>query len=166
MLERPLREQRPMPDENVEVRHIESPEVDLYRTLYNGVGGSYLWWERRLIDDATLGRLINRKSIEIHVLYVDEKPAGYVELDLGRANQAQLVYFGLMPGFLGRGLGSFFLDWTVFYAWTKPVARVWVHTCSLDHDNALRTYCRVGFVEYWRQTTTIRDPRRAMRGGG
>ena len=56
-----------------------------------------------------------------------------------------IAYFGLVPEFIGRGLGRFFLDWAVDRAWDLGHARVRVQTCDLDHPAALPNYERAGF---------------------
>jgi GNAT superfamily N-acetyltransferase len=86
------------------------------------------------------------------VLYHRGTPAGYSELNFISAGQVKLEYFGLFPEFIGRGLGGWFLDWTVHQAWRPGVRRIWVHTCTLDHPNALPVYQKAGFQIYNRVT--------------
>ncbi len=74
-------------------------------------------------------------------------PAGYAELeDQGVA--VELSSFGLLPAFIGRGLGPRVLDAALRRAWAIGRSRVWVHTCSLDGPAALRTYQRRGLEIY------------------
>ncbi len=60
-----------------------------------------------------------------------------------------------MPEFLGRGLGAYLLDWGIAAAWMHEPARVWVHTCTLDHPRAIALYQRAGFVAYKQQTEHV-----------
>lgn len=145
------------------VLRAEAPTVSFYRFLYNTVGQPWLWYERRLLDDEMLHQAIMSPGVEIYVLYVRGVPAGYVELDRQRLGEVEIAYFGLMPEFIGRGLGPYFLDWAVGRAWDPPQGnapeRVWLHTCTLDHPKALATYQRAGFEVYDRQEILIDDPR-------
>jgi len=86
-------------------------------------------------------------------------PAGYAELDRRQPLEVELAYFGLMPEFIGRGLGGFMLNWTVHRAWSSEPRRVWLHTCTLDHPQALAVYQKAGFEIYQREQKFEDDPR-------
>lgn len=137
----------------------ENCTVSFYRYLYETVGTPWLWYERRLLDDAGLAALVRRPTTEIFVLYAGGVPAGYFELDAAPARETELCYFGLVPDFIGRGLGPFMLRAAVERAWSRPIARLWVHTRTFDHPKALAHYQRAGFVVYARQNLRFEDPR-------
>ena len=59
-----------------------------------------------------------------------------------------MAYFGLAPGSIGRGMGKHLLSCAVRDAWALGPSRVWLHTCTLDHPNALPNYRARGFVPY------------------
>lgn len=136
----------------VEVRRALKPTVSFYRYLYHTVGGDWSWAGRRLMDDEVLARNVQDPGVEVNVLWVEGVPAGLMELDLRSPKEIELLYFGLIPDFIGKGLGGFALDWTVDRAWSFSPSRFWVHTCDLDHPNALNVYQKAGFVIYDRQT--------------
>lgn len=154
---------RPHRAESVSVLRAEKPTVSFYRYLYYTVGAPWLWYERRIIDDDALREIIESEWREIYVLYVGGVPAGFTELDRFDTDNVEVAYFGLMPDFIGRALGPYFLDWTVQRAWLpprgEPAKRIWLHTCTLDHPKALRTYQRAGFGVYDQHTFHIDDPR-------
>ncbi|MGI9509934.1 MAG: GNAT family N-acetyltransferase [Geminicoccaceae bacterium] len=132
----------------VEVRRAVRPTVSFYYYLYHSIGADWTWSGRRLMDDAELIANVQDPKVEVNVLWVDGVPAGLMELDLHASSQIELLYFGLMPDFIGRGFGRFALDWTVDRAWSFQPSRFWVHTCDLDHPRALPNYQRAGFVIY------------------
>ena len=107
----------------------------------------YHWLYRGSLSDFDLAALIQNPLDEIHVLHVDGTPAGFAELDR-RTDEIELVQFGLMPEFIGQGLGKYFLQWTIDKAWSYQPKRFWVHTCTLDHPVALPNYQKAGFVLY------------------
>ncbi|MGI9416233.1 MAG: GNAT family N-acetyltransferase [Geminicoccaceae bacterium] len=152
-LEMRMRPDRPpaAPRGGVEVRRAVTPTVSFYRYLYDTVGGDWTWTARRLLDDDRLSADIHDPLVEVNVLWVDGVPAGMMELDLRPGLDIEFLYFGLMPAFIGRGLGRYALDWTIDRAWSFRPSRCWVHTCDLDHPNALAVYQKAGFVIYDRK---------------
>jgi GNAT superfamily N-acetyltransferase len=139
----------------------ENPPVDFYRYLYTVVGESWFWYERSRLDDAVLAGIIRDPKVEIYVLHAGGVPAGFAELDRRPAPDINIAYFGLMPQFVGRGLGPYLLGWTVDTAWQYRPRRLTVDTCTLDHPKALSLYQRAGFVPVRQVTKSIDDPRRA-----
>jgi GNAT superfamily N-acetyltransferase len=147
MWTRPNRDPAKVPT-GVEVRRAVKPTLSFYRYLYDTVGEDWNWTGRRLMDDATLAANVQDPKVEVNVLWVSGVPAGVMELDLREPGEIELLYFGLVPDFIGRGLGRFALDWTVDRGWSFRPSRLWVHTCDLDHPNALSVYQKAGFVIY------------------
>jgi GNAT superfamily N-acetyltransferase len=140
--------------------HAQRPTLHFYRYLYDTVGSPYLWWPRRELDDEALAAIVHDERIEIHVLQVDGVPAGFAELDRRRPGQVALVHFGLMPEFVGQGLGLPFLGRVMELVWHgDDVERVTVHASSTDHPRALMVYQRLGFVPYDVQRELVDDPR-------
>ena len=101
---------RPDPAGAWTLRRVDAPALDWYRDLYGRVGRPWLWFERRLVDDAALAALIAKPTIEIFVLYVRGVPAGFFELDTAAPRETKLCYFGLIPEFIGRRLGPYLLQ--------------------------------------------------------
>jgi GNAT superfamily N-acetyltransferase len=159
MDEPPTRPAPPTPAKHIALLHSENPSVGFYRYLYESVGAGWLWYERRVIDDDTLAAQVIDPLVEIFVLYVGGTPAGYFELSLREMPEIELAYFGLLPDFIGQGLGSFLLRQAIDQAWSHNPERLWVHTCNFDHPDALAVYQRAGFEPYDQQTTYVDDPR-------
>jgi hypothetical protein len=136
----------PAPRGGLTVLHVASPTVPYYRTLYDAVGKRFHWLSRRKMSDEVLASVLGDPRNELHVLHVDGTPAGFAELDRRQPDEIELVQFGLMPGFIGQGLGKWFLCWTIDKAWSYAPKRFWLHTCSLDHPAAVPNYLKAGFV--------------------
>ena len=131
---------------NPEIRLSENPTVEDYRHLYNSVGAKWTWIERRLMHDKQVQELISSPYVEIHILYVDNIIAGFGEIGWDKeTNGSEIKYFGLMPNFIGKGLGSYFLNNIVNIAWKRSPIRLRVNTCDLDHPSALSVYQKSGF---------------------
>lgn len=128
------------------------PLVAFYRFLYDAVGRDYAWLDRLDWSDERLLAHLSRPSVTLLVLYANGTPAGYIELDAAPDDReeggTEVVYFGLIPHFHGRGLGKHLLSVGVGYAFDAGAERVWLHTCTLDGPHALANYQGRGFVPY------------------
>jgi GNAT superfamily N-acetyltransferase len=138
----------PPPREGLTVVHARKPSVAYYRFLYGAVGKDYDWTSRNKLSDRDLLAIIHDPAIEVHVLMAQGVPAGFAELDRRGEGEIELVQFGLMPEFIGQGLGKYFLQWTIDRAWSCSPTRFWLHTCSRDHPAALPNYLKAGFSIY------------------
>lgn len=147
MLE-PARREFAAPSEGLTVEHIPSPTVPYYRSLYNAVGEQYRWLSRRKMSDEDLAKIIGDPRVEMHVLHSLGQAAGFAELDRRIPDEIELVQFGLIPEFVGKGLGKWFLQWTIDKAFRYSPKRFWLHTCTLDHPAALPNYQKAGFKVY------------------
>jgi len=123
----------------------EVPCPELNRFLYAAVGAGWWWYTRLPWDYARWTAYLDRPELETWVAYVSGTPAGYFELERQRPDDVELAYFGLMPRFVGRGLGGGLLTAAIARGWDMGAARVWVHTCDLDHPRALANYRARGF---------------------
>jgi GNAT superfamily N-acetyltransferase len=151
MFARPERVVKP-PREGLAVVHAKKPTVSYYRFLYDTVGRDYDWTSRKKLSDAELAALLNDPRLEVHVLMAEGVPAGFAELDRRIESEIELVQFGLMPEFIGQGLGRYFLQWTIDKAWSYDPKRFWLHTCTKDHPVALPNYLKGGFAIYKQET--------------
>ena len=134
--------------------------VPFYRYLYNTVGEEHSWWERRALSDEALAEAVLAEHVDIFVLYVSGVPAGYFELAVDEtAREIELAYFGLLPAFVGQGYGAYLLRAAIDEAWSRGIRRFWVHTCDLDHPNALAVYQKGGFTPHDQITEEIDDPK-------
>lgn len=159
MTQRPRLPAPPPPALKLAVLHAPTISVPFYRYLYNTVGAPWLWFERRRMSDADLAAVVQHPDVEIYVLYADGEPAGYAELDRRAMPDIELAYFGLVPAFIGRRLGPWFLHWVVDAGWSRDPRRLWVHTCNLDHPRAITHYQRAGFVPFKQERKLMPDPR-------
>jgi GNAT superfamily N-acetyltransferase len=121
-------------------------DTELYRKYYYGVGEKYSWLDRMVMNDEELAQKINAGNVEIFVFYVGNQAAGYIEF-LQEKKFVEILYFGLLPAFIGKGYGKYFLQWVISKAWSYEPEWIQLNTCTLDHPNALATYKNAGFTE-------------------
>ncbi|HKR24998.1 MAG TPA: GNAT family N-acetyltransferase [Allosphingosinicella sp.] len=151
-------EPAPVPASPLGIERWERVDPDGYRDLFARVGARWLWFSRLAMKDAELLAQLG----EVHrVLGPDGADAGFVELDFRNPGLCQIRFLGLVPELAGRGHGRWLFAETLARAWAGGVARVTVHTCSLDHPAALPAYLRAGFTAYARAFESFRDPRLA-----
>jgi len=134
---------------DVAVEHVPAPAPALYRACYRTIGAQYHWRDRWDWTDEEIRSHLADPGITLHVATRAGALAGYYELRrVADDASVEVAYFGLAPEEVGRGLGKHLLSCAVRDAWALQPARVWLHTCTLDHPNALPNYVARGFVPY------------------
>ena len=157
MLERPALP--PDPPGEWTLRRAEAPGLDWYRDLYRRVGENWLWLSRLRMSDADLATIIHAPRVEVYALQHDGRDEGLLELDFREPGECELVFFGVTARLIGSGAGRFLMNRALERAWSQPISRFWVHTCSFDHPKALAFYQRAGFRPFRRQVEVSDDPR-------
>ncbi len=135
----------PWPDPTWRFTRVHSCPPSFYRFLYREVGRPWHWIDRLPWPEDFIRTHIDSEGIEIWLLSHDTVPAGFAELERTADGSVELVYFGLLPDYIGRGVGRTFLDAVLERAWDGGSRRVWLHTCTLDHPRALPHYLSAGF---------------------
>lgn len=149
----------PPPRADVALRRWRQPALAEYLALFHRVGDPWLWHGRLELGRDGIERLLQAPDYEIWRLWSGDDVAGLGELNRARAGEVKLEYVGLVPAFIGTGLGGWFLRALLHEAWRGGVERVWLHTCSEDHPGAVDVYRRVGFEPYASEVEWVRDPR-------
>lgn len=141
------------------LRRVGQPDVRWYRGLFRRVGEDWLWQSRLRLSEAALAAIICHHDVEVYAVSSDGLDEGLVELDFRRPGTCELSFFGVGPRLVGQGAGRMMMNQAVEVAWSRPIRRFWVHTCTLDHPRALPFYIRAGFVPFARQIEIADDPR-------
>jgi GNAT superfamily N-acetyltransferase len=141
-----LRRGAPLPEQAMIVRHGAVQLAD-YRRLYREVGARWHWRDRLRWSDEMLREHLASPNVAVFELLTGSESAGFFELRRC-ASDVEIAYFGLLPDFIGRGLGGALLTAAVDEAWRSGARRVWLHTCTLDSPNALPNYLARGFVPF------------------
>jgi GNAT superfamily N-acetyltransferase len=149
-----------IPPSTLRLERVERPRLDDYRTMFERIGGPWLWFSRLAMDEARLAAIIHDPKVAIFSVLDDAgRDVGLLELDFRDPGQCELAFIGLIPELAGKGHGRWLLAEAVQRAWRDGVARVHVHTCTLDHPAALAAYRRAGFSPYKRAIERFPDPR-------
>jgi GNAT superfamily N-acetyltransferase len=133
----------------IAIERVAHPTAELYRHCYRTVGEAYHWRDRWDWTDAEIGAHLAQPEITLYVARRRGALAGWYELRrVPEDDSVEIAYFGLAPDAIGRGFGKHLLSCAVRDAWALGPARVWLHTCTLDHPHALPNYEKRGFVPY------------------
>jgi N-acetylglutamate synthase-like GNAT family acetyltransferase len=135
------------------------PPLDWYRALYRKVGEDWLWFSRLRMSEEELTDIIHDPDVKVFSLQKDGVDLGLLELDFRAGNKCELAFFGIAPELIGSSAGRFLMNEALAAAFAQPIEHLWVHTCTLDHPNALNFYQRSGFVPFQRLIEVADDPR-------
>ena len=117
----------------------------LNKFFYTNVGKKHKWIDRLVWTEAQWIDYVSNKNVETYVFKFKADLAGFFELiSHSEKKEVEIAYFGLLEEFQNKKLGSYLLSQAIQISFKKNVNRVWVHTCSLDHKNALNNYIARG----------------------
>ena len=132
----------------IRVEQVFDCPPSFWRYLYTEVGRAYNWVDRLVWSPEEIRAYLGDEAVSLWVMTVRGAPAGYFELRRDAVGGIEIVYFGLLPGFTGRGLGGHMLTAAVTTAWSFGPERVWLHTNTMDHASALPNYLKRGFTAF------------------
>lgn len=138
---------------------LPEPQAEEYLALYRAVGTDWLWFSRLFMPPDELSATIADPGVEVYRLDAPDGEVGLLELDFREPGQCELAYFGVSGRLIGGGAARWMMNRAIDRAWSQPITRFWVHTCSLDHPGAPAFYQRSGFVAFRRQVEVADDPR-------
>jgi ribosomal protein S18 acetylase RimI-like enzyme len=130
---------------NLEVQLEKKPTIDLCKFFYKEVGKNFFWRDRLKWSDQDWLDYINSDFFKLYVLKHNNKLAGYYELLYEpKTNSMEIPYFGIFKEFYGKKIGGYLLTEALSTSFKQKITKVWVHTCTLDHPNALKNYLARG----------------------
>jgi GNAT superfamily N-acetyltransferase len=141
------------------IERLREPNLQRYRALFHHIGDEYLWTLRLLMPEPELSSYLTDPRIEIYLLVAHGDDNGILELDFRVEDECEIGLFGVASSLHGGGAGRWLMNRALEIAWSHPISRFWLHTCSLDHPNALEFYRRTGFQPYRRAVEVFPDPR-------
>jgi GNAT superfamily N-acetyltransferase len=152
------RELRPKRSSRADVAlvRVDPPMPELNRFFYTTVGGDWHWTDRLPWTMQQWLDYLNRPELETWMLTVAGIPAGYFELEAQAQASVEVAYFGLVPRFVGCGLGGHLLTCAIERGFAMGAQRVWLHTCTLDHPQALPNYQARG-LRLFKEETELKD---------
>lgn len=133
--------------------------LEAYRALFRKVGADWLWYSRLFMADGELAAILSHPDVVMRIVRRGDEDVGLLELDFRVPGECELSFLGLTPECTGLGLGRALMQQALALAWSRPITRMWVHTCTYDHPSALRFYRQAGFTPYATRVEVQVDPR-------
>ena len=138
------------------VNFLDPPNFQLNKFFYKNIGKDHHWVDRLVWSEKEWIDYVCNEKVSTYILRKEKDVCGYFELIFHKdKNEFEIAYFGLLKEYHNKKLGSFLLSFAIKKCFEKKINRVWVHTCSLDHDNALNNYLSRGMKIYKRETVFI-----------
>ena len=136
------------------VQLVDPVDFQLNKFFYKNVGKNHHWVDRLVWTEKQWIEYVSDKKVRTYVLKFKEDLAGYFELILN-LNEVEIAYLGLLEEYQNQKLGSYLLSSAIKNSFLNKPKRVWVHTCSLDHKNALNNYISRGMKIFKTETVLL-----------
>ena len=131
--------------ERSSIQLIQPPDFQLNKFFYKNIGKKHNWVDRLIWTEKQWINYTSNEKVKTYVLKKEENIAGYFELILHPdKNEVEIAYLGLLEEYQNQKLGSYLLSSAIKKSFSDKTKRVWVHTCTLDHKNALNNYISRG----------------------
>ena len=141
---------------NFNIHLVKPTDFQLNKFFYKNVGKNHHWVDRLIWTENQWIEYTSSKEVETYVLKNNNDLAGFFEIISHiKENEVEIAYLGLLKEYQNQNLGSFLLSSAIKISFLKKPQRVWVHTCSLDHKNALNNYISRGMKVFKKETITI-----------
>ena len=133
------------PDEDCSLDLLEPINFQLNKFFYKNIGKKHKWIDRLIWTETQWINYVSNKNVKTYVFKFKNDLAGFFELiSHSEKKEVEIAYFGLLEEFQNKRLGSYLLYQAIQKSFNRGINRVWVHTCSLDHKNALNNYIARG----------------------
>jgi ribosomal protein S18 acetylase RimI-like enzyme len=143
------------PNGDYSLNLLEPINFQLNKFFYKNIGKKHKWIDRLIWTEVQWIDYVSHKNIKTYVFKFKNNLAGFFELiSHNEKKEVEIAYFGLLEEFQNKKLGSYLLSQAIKKSFNGGIERVWVHTCSLDHKNALNNYITRGMKIF--KTETIR----------
>ena len=134
------------------------PDFQLNKFFYKQVGKKHRWIDRLSWSDGKWINYISNKNLETYIISESDELAGFFELLYNpELKETEISYFGLLEEYIGKGIGGYALSVAIKKSFEKNIKRVWLHTCTLDHPNALKNYIARGMTVFKKENINILD---------
>ncbi len=135
---------------------VEPVDFELNKFFYKNIGKNHYWNDRLQWSQKEWIQYVSDKKVKTYVLKKDKNFAGYFELiNHTDKNEVEIAYLGLLEEYQNQKLGSHLLSSAIKNSFLSKPKRVWVHTCSLDHQNALINYIARGMKIFKKETVIV-----------
>ena len=144
------------PSDDYSLNIIDPIDFQLNKFFYKNIGKKHKWVDRLAWSEEKWTKYLSSEKVKTFVLKYRDDLVGFFELIFhSENNETEIAYFGLLEEYQNKKLGSYLLSEAIKKSFEDNVSRVWVHTCSLDHQNALKNYLSRGMKIFKEETISI-----------
>ena len=144
------------PDQKLTLKQLNSPDIELNKFFYKRIGKNHRWIDRLAWDNLKWMAYLQNNNVKTYVLKLNKDLVGYFEvIEDTLTKNSEIAYFGLLNEYIGRKYGGYLLSEAIKICFRNNSSRVWVHTCTLDHKNALNNYIRRGMEIFKKETINL-----------
>ena len=144
------------PSDEFIVNLIDPPNFQLNKFFYKEIGKNHHWIDRLVWTEGQWIKYTTNKNVKTYILKKNDDLVGYFELIFHQdKKETEIAYFGVLEDYHNKKLGSYLLSIAIKKSFTDNTKRVWVHTCSLDHKNALKNYLSRGMRIFKTESISI-----------
>ena len=142
------------PSNSYSIKIVNPKDFQLNKFFYKNVGKNHYWVDRLVWNEKQWIDYVFDKKVQTYILKNEKDLAGYFEL-IFHHNEVEIAYLGILNEYQNKKLGSYLLSSAIKYSFLGKPQRVWAHTCSLDHKNALQNYLSRGMKIFKKETIII-----------
>ena len=144
------------PSEDYSLNLIDPMNFQLNKFFYKNIGKNHKWIDRLSWSEENWINYVSNEKVKTYVFKYKDDLAGFFELIFHtELNETEIAYFGILEEYQNKKLGSYLLSEAIKKSFSNKIKRVWVHTCSLDHKNALNNYLSRGMKIFKKEITSI-----------
>ena len=144
------------PFNNLYLEKVNPPDFQLNKFFYKQIGKKHKWTDRLVWSDKKWIDYLENSGVSTYILKHNEDFIGYFEQIFDKEKlDCEIAYFGILEEYIGKKLGGYFLSEAIKISFNIGSKRVWVHTCSLDHKNALQNYLSRGMKVFKSETLNL-----------
>ena len=144
------------PDQKLTLNKVNPPDIEVNKFFYKNIGKKHRWVDRLIWDNLKWISYLENEKVHTYILKLDQDLVGYFEVIEDKStNDSEIAYFGILDEFTGKGFGGFLLSEAIKICFGLNSQRVWLHTCSLDHKNALQNYLKRGMKIFKEETINL-----------
>ena len=145
------------PKLNYSIDLVKPTDFQVNKFFYKIIGKKHKWTDRLIWSDKDWTKYVSNPNVKTYILKVENDLAGYFELIIHKEIQEiEIAYFGILEEYHNKKLGGCLLSEAIKKSFLeKKIKRIWVHTCTLDHKNALNNYLARGMKIYKKEIIKI-----------
>ncbi len=142
-----------IPNENLKLEKVYPPNIEINKFFYKNIGKKHRWIDRLAWDNLKWSSYLENKNVFTYTLKSNNNMMGYFEvINDQKIKSFEIAYFGILSEYIGKGLGGYLLSEAIKICFKLDCQKVWVHTCSLDHQHALSNYIKRGMKIFKEET--------------